>query len=168
MKLSITKLVCCGLVSLIAAAVGGGAVMGQCCGNSSSGEIVYEGAPIAQELSSEDLLREVDDPTKIINLTVIVNEAAVVKINGEETETKGTLRPYIVRGLTPGKKYKFEIEGLVKTKTGAEYFAKEEVVLTAGESKQVVLNVRRRNRTPPPPPAPGPVVPPAVSAAAGK
>jgi len=123
MKLSITKVVCCGLVSLIAAAVGGGAVMGQCCGNNSSGEIVYEGAPIAQELSSEDLLREVDDPTKIINLTVIVNEAAVVKINGEETETKGTLRPYIVRGLTPGKKYKFEIEGLVKTKTGAEYFA---------------------------------------------
>lgn len=166
MKLSIRKVVCCGLVSLIATACGGSVVLGQCCGNNSSGGIVYEGIPISEELSSEDLLREIDDPTKIINLTVVVHDAAVVKVNGEETETKGTLRPYIVRGLTPGKKYKFEIEGLVKTKTGAEYFAKEEVVLTAGESKQVILHVRRRNRTPPP--APAPLIPPAVSPSAAK
>jgi len=167
MKLSIGKMICCGLVSLAAVATGSNAVMAQCCGNSSTGGgIVYEAAPVSEELSAEDLLREVDDPATIINLTVIIHEAAVVKINGEETETKGTLRPYIARGLTPGKPYKFTIDGLVKTKTGAEYGAKEEVVLKAGESKQVVLHVRRQKRTPPP--APAPVIPPVAAAAAAK
>jgi uncharacterized protein (TIGR03000 family) len=168
MKRSIQSLIWCGLASIAAVVCSGPIASAQCCGNSASQEIIYEGAPIASEPTAEELLDEIDDPSKIIHLTVIVKDEAVVKINGEETETKGTLRPYIVRGLTPGKSYKFTIEGLVTTKTGAEYFAKEEVVLKAGDNKQVVLQVRRRNRTPPPaPPAGAPPIA-AAAAAAGK
>lgn len=159
MKNSMKNLIWCGLMSLSAVACSGPMVLAQCCGNRPVGDVVYEGVPISEELSPEELLHEIDDPAKVINLTVIVNEKAVVKVNGEETETKGTLRPYIVRGLTPGKSYKFTIEGLVTTKTGAEYFAKEEVVLKAGDNKQVVLHVHRRNRTPPAPTPTAPVAP---------
>ena len=128
-----------------------------------NGGVIYESAPMVDVLGPEDLLEEVDDPTKLINLTVIVNEKAIVTINGEPTITMGTVRPYIVRGLKPGKKYKFEIEALVKKQKGDEYGAKETVEISAGESKQVVLKVHRQKRTPPPP---APLLPGLAAAAA--
>ncbi len=118
---------------------------------------VYSGgmpSESATEIDPSSLLEEVDEPAKIINLTVVVPEKAVVKINGEPTFTKGVVRPYIVRGLKAGSKYKFKVEGLYKNETGAEYFASDEVTVAAGESKQVVLRLRRKNREPPPPGAP--------------
>lgn len=105
------------------------------------------GVPV---LSPEDLLDVVDDPAKIINLTVIVQEKATVIVNGEPTETLGLVRPYIVRNLRVGKQYKFEIEGLFVTEGGAEYYDKETVILIAGEQRQVVLQLHRRKRELPP------------------
>jgi uncharacterized protein (TIGR03000 family) len=156
-----------GTLAIVALAGWDRSASAQCaCGGATNGGFeIYESIPGEEMATPEALLREVDDPTRVIYLSVIVNEKAVVSINGEPTETKGNLRPYIVRGLTPGKKYKFTVEGLVKTESGAEYFAKDEVVLSAGESKQVVLQVRRRNRTPPPPLA---VLPAPVAAAAAR
>jgi len=157
---------CSGLVSL-AAAVGVGQVASaqcNCGGGSSGGQVLYESIPMEDSMSPEALLREIDDPAKVINLSVVVNDKAIVFINGEPTETKGNLRPYIVRGLEPGKKYRFTIEGLVVTESGAEYFDKKEVVLTAGASEQVVLHVRRRNRILPPP---QPVLPAPAAIPAG-
>ena len=115
--------------------------------------VYSEGMPsgMATEIDPSALLEEVDEPAKIINLIVVVPEKAVVKINGEPTFTKGVVRPYIVRGLKEGSKYKFKVEGLYKNETGAEYFASDEVTVAAGESKQVVLRLRRRNREPPQP-----------------
>ena len=102
-------------------------------------------------MSPDALLYEPDNPAEIIHLTVIVQDKAIVSVNGEPTDTMGTIRPYIVRGLEAGKKYRFVVEGLFKTETGAEYAAKEMVTVVAGSSQQVVLQLRRRNRTPPPP-----------------
>ena len=132
-----------------------------------SSGMYFESMPIEGEMISDDAakLMEIDEPTKIINLAVICHEKAIVSINGEPTVTMGTRRPYIVRELTPGKTYKFEVEAVYKTEQGAEYADKEVVTLKAGESKEVVLHVRRRNRAKPP------VVPtaaPVAGAAAAK
>jgi uncharacterized protein (TIGR03000 family) len=123
--------------------------LGQCaCGNSLSQSegIVYGAISAGDVLGPESQLEEFDDPTKIINLTVVVHDKAIVKINGEPTVTTGTVRPYIVRGLTPGKSYEFKIEGLVRQPKGDVYFATKTIKLSAGKSEQVVLNVRRANR----------------------
>ncbi len=112
--------------------------------------LVYESSlpPMSE---ADALLAEVDNPAELINLTVIVHEKAIVLINGEPTFTMGTTRPYIVRGLKVGKTYKFEIEGILKNESGAEYAAKEIVTVKAGEASQpVVLHLRRRNRPKPP------------------
>jgi uncharacterized protein (TIGR03000 family) len=118
-----------------------------------AGEVVYEGSlpnMEAQELSDEAKLQEIDDPSKTINLRVIVHEKAVVTINGEPTTTKGTSRPYIVRNLVPNKQYRFKIEALVKQEDGAEYYSEKTETITAGNTKEVVLHVRRRKRQDPP------------------
>ena len=107
-------------------------------------------------MSPDALLYEPDNPAEVIHLTVIVQEKAIVSVNGEPTATMGTVRPYIVRGLEAGKKYKFEVEGVFKTETGAEYAAKESVTVVAGSSQQVVLQLRRRNRPKPPAHQPAP------------
>ncbi|MEQ1831052.1 MAG: hypothetical protein ABL921_34210, partial [Pirellula sp.] len=137
--------------------------LGQCaCNNANmvSEGVVYGSVSAGDVLGPDALLEESDDPAKIVNLTVVVHEKAIVSVNGEPTVTMGTVRPYIVRGLKPGKTYKFEIQGLVRQPKGDVYVAKETITLKAGESKQVVLNVRRANRSeypPPPPPPPAPM-----------
>lgn len=141
---------------------------GCACGGNAAQGFVYESA--AGQMSEADaLLQEIDDPSQIFNLTVVVQDKAIVTVNGEPTFTTGSVRNYIVRGLKPGKSYKFVVEGLFKNPTGAEYAAKEEFTIKAGESKQVVLNLRRKNRTPPPPVLlvlPPPAVAPALAPAA--
>lgn len=123
----------------------------QCaCGGNGAQGVIYESA--AGSMSESDaLLQETDNPAEIFNLTVVVQDKAIVIVNGEPTFTTGSVRNYIVRGLKPGKSYKFVVEGLFKNPTGAEYAAKEDFTIKAGESKQVVLHLRRKNRTPPPP-----------------
>lgn len=117
------------------------------CGGSTQG-IVYESA-ISAERVAESLLQETDDPSKVINLTVVVQDKAIVTINGEETYTKGTVRPYIVRGLTPGKEYNFVIQGLLKNEAGAYFTAQQNVKIQAGSQQQVVLKLQRTNRPKP-------------------
>lgn len=102
------------------------------------------------EPSPEDLLREYDEPSKVIHLTVIVHDKALLSINGEPTYTKGTVRHYIARRVQPGKTYTFNIEALVKNEYGAEFTAAESVSIDAGSSKQVVLKVHRSKRQPVP------------------
>lgn len=102
-------------------------------------------------LGQEALLDNVDNPAEMINFTVVVPEKAIVSFNGEPTFTKGSVRNYVVRGLKAGKTYKFDVTGLLVNEFGAEYAAKEEVKVAAGETKQVVLQLRRQKRTPPPP-----------------
>ncbi len=123
------------------------------CGGSSQGsqDIVYE-SPMSAESIAESLLQETDDPSKVINLTVVIQDKAIVIINGEETYTKGTVRPYIVRGLTPGKEYNFVIEGLFKNEAGAHFTAQQNVKIRAGSQQLVVLKLHRTNR-------PAPIVP---------
>lgn len=112
-------------------------------------------------LGPEALLIEgPEDPATLINLTVVVHDQAIVTVNGEETVTKGSVRPYIVRGLQPDKSYKFEIVGVVRQPKGDVYAAKETVTLKAGDSRQVVLKVRRANRADFPPPEPKPAIAP--------
>jgi len=126
-------------------------VNAQSCGCGGAGDasqgLIYEAA-VSPAQEAEMLLKEIDDPATIINLTVVVQDKAIVKINGEETYTKGTVRPYIVRGLTPGKEYNFVVEGLVKMENGAEYTAQKEVKIKAGSQDQVVLKLRRSVRKP--------------------
>ena len=129
----------------------------QCaCAGSSQG-IIYGGVESSTILGQEALLDTVDNPAEMINFTVIVPEKAIVSFNGEPTFTKGSVRNYVVRGLKSGKTYKFDVTGLLVNEFGAEYAAKEEVKVAAGETKQVVLQLRRQKRTPPPP---APLVPP--------
>jgi uncharacterized protein (TIGR03000 family) len=121
-----------------------------------TGEVIYEGLPAVmgvQEISDEAKLQENDDPSKTINLRVIVHDKAVVTINGEPTTTKGISRPYIVRNLVANKQYRFKIEALVKQEDGAEYYSEKTETITAGDTKEVVLHVRRRKRQEPPKPA---------------
>ncbi len=157
MKFAIWKNVCGALMAALVASSTFSATFGQGCGCASGGSammsdgVIYEGMAIEGEIvdDAKAKLMETDDPTKVINLSVIVHEKAIVTINGEPTVTMGTKRPYIVRGLSPKKSYTFVVEGLYKTEQGAEYYAKEEVKLDAGQSKEVVLHVRRRNRAKP-------------------
>ena len=116
-------------------------------GGGASQGIVYEAA-MSPSKEAEMLLEEIDDPATLINLTVVVQEKAIVKINGEETYTKGTVRPYIVRGLKPGKEYNFVVVGLLKMENGAEFKAEESVKIKAGSQSQVVLKLRRKVREP--------------------
>jgi uncharacterized protein (TIGR03000 family) len=158
-----------GLVSAFACSLIATPVNGQgcpCVSNFATDGMIYEssGSPSSE---ADSLLQEIDNPAEMINLTVIVAEKAIVSINGEPTVTMGTSRPYIVRGLKEGKNYKFVVDGLVKNESGAEYAATETVTLKAGESKQVVLHLRRRNRkliAPPAPVLPAPVAPVAAAA----
>lgn len=135
----------------------------QCaCAGSSQG-IIYGGAESDSTiLGQEALLDNVDNPAEMINFTVVVPEKAIVSFNGEPTFTKGSVRNYVVRGLKPGKTYKFDVTALLVNEFGAEYAAKEEVKVLAGETKQVVLQLRRQKRTPPPP---APLMPPPVAPA---
>ncbi len=125
-----------------------------------SGMIMGNGMSI----SPDALLDEADDPGKTINLTVVVHDKAIVTINGEPTFTMGTYRPYIVRNLVNGKKYKFVVEGVFVNETGAVYAATETVVIEAGGSQQAVLHLRRRNRPKPPAVLLVPVAPPPMAA----
>jgi uncharacterized protein (TIGR03000 family) len=134
------------------------------CGNSMQG-VMYESAmgPAEGMPGPEALLETVDNPTEIINLTIVVPEKALIIVNKEPTFTTGTVRNYIVRGLKAGKTYKFEVEGILKNEFGAVYVAKEEVKVAAGASQQVVLHLRRKNRPIlPDAPAIPPIAPPAV------
>jgi uncharacterized protein (TIGR03000 family) len=135
------------------------------CGCSGVSQGAAFETPMSSESEAEMLLREVDDPLKTINLTVVVQDKAIVTVNGEETYTKGTVRPYIIRGLAPGKEYTFLIDGLVKNESGAQFTAKEEVKIKAGDSKQVVLKLHRSNRPKPAIPAVPAAVDPAKAPA---
>jgi len=145
--------ICGGVVSVLAWSSTTSLSFGQgscpCPPSAMGNGMVYESSlpPVSE---ADALLAEVDNPAELINLTVIVHEKAIVLINGEPTFTMGTTRPYIVRGLQVGKSYKFEIEGVLKNESGAEYAAKREVLLKAGEASQpIVLHLRRRNRPKP-------------------
>jgi len=132
----------------------------QCACPGSSQAMIYgtvdNGSSI---LGQEELLDNADKPEEIINFTVIVPEKAIVSFNGEPTFTKGSVRSFVVRGLKAGKTYKFDVTGLLVNEFGAEYAAKEEVKVAAGEVRQVVLQLRRQKRAPLP--APAPAFPPA-------
>ncbi len=139
----------------------------QCCNNGSMG-IEYGAPMIVGELDPEAELIEPDDPTKMINLTVVAPEKAKVIVNGEETFTKGVVRNYVVRGLKPGKSYKFEIVGEYTNEFKAVYRAKEVVNIPAGSSGRTVLHLHRvkRPEEPKPPVAAAAVAAPAGAAAA--
>ncbi len=108
----------------------------QCCNNGSMG-IEYGAPMMIGEIDPAAELIEPDDPAKTINLTVVVAEKALVKVNGEPTFTKGVVRQYVVRGLEPGKKYKFTVEAEYVNEHQAVYKAKKDVTLTAGSSERV-------------------------------
>ncbi len=127
----------------------------QCCTSSSIGGEVMGGA-IVEAFDPEAELEEPIDPARTINLTIVVPEKTIVKVNGEPTFTKGIVRNYIVRDLKPGKKYKFLIEGQYVNQAEAVYYDKEEVTIEAGSQQRVVLHLRRVAR----PPKPAPAVPP--------
>lgn len=128
------------------------------------GSVVYQSSEIGYEISADALLDDgLEDPMSMANIRVIVHDKAIVKVNGEETITMGTTRPYIVRGLKAGKSYKFDIVAVLKQPKGDVYTAKQEVILKGGESKEVVLKVRRANRAEF---EPKPVVPPVAAAPA--
>lgn len=149
MKKSLAIIGTTGLALLTSFLSVGGQVVGQCPCQSvySEGNIVYEGVGTAAiPYSPEMELEHVDSPSENINFTVIVDDQAIVTVNGEPTITKGKVRPYIVRGLTPGKTYVFEFKALVRKPQGDVYFAEQKVTIGAGESKQVVLKVKRANR----------------------
>ena len=155
-----------GVLSVLAwgAAASDTFAQGCACGGNSAQGASNESA-MSQMSEADMLLNEADNPAEIFNLTVVVPDKAIVAVNGEPTFTTGNVRNYIVRGLKPGKFYNYKIEGLLKNASGAEYAAKEEFTFKAGDSKQIVLNLRRRVRTPPPPPAP---LLPGLAAAAPK
>ena len=132
------------------------------CMGAAQGMIYESGMPT--EVSAEALLQTTDDPSKVINLTVVVQDKAIVTINGEETYTKGTVRPYIVRGLQEGKEYNFVIEALLKNEAGAHFTAKQSVKIKAGGQQQVVLKLSRTQRPAAPQVNPA-AVPPAAPAA---
>ena len=148
-----------GLAVLTTFASHGSLVLGQCpCQNGIVEEsIVYEEyASSAQPYSPEQELEQIDLAEETIHFTVIVDEQAIVSVNGEPTISKGKVRPYIVRGLQAGKSYDFQFLAVVRKPQGDVYAAKEKVTIRAGEAKQVVLKVRRANRADYPPPAPEP------------
>lgn len=166
MKLSLLK-IGCGLLTVSAWGYYANSACAQCACAAQSvqmGGMLIETNP---EADAESLLIENDDPLKIINLTVVVHDKAIVKINGEPTFTKGVSRPYIVRGLKEGKSYAFEVVGTFTNEHGAVYEAKETVNIKAGDSKQVVLHLRRVKR-PPQPPVPVLPVPVAAPASGAK
>lgn len=136
-----------------------------CSGGVSHESVVYQSSDVPYELSADALLDDSqEDPMSIANIRVIVHDKAIVKVNGEETITMGTTRPYIVRGLKAGKSYKFDIVAVLKQPKGDVYTAKQEIILKGGESKEVVLKVRRANRAEfEPKPAPGAVAPAAAT-----
>jgi uncharacterized protein (TIGR03000 family) len=118
-----------------------------CATGMNNGSVVYQSSDLPYELSADALLDDSqEDPMSIANLRVIVHDKAIVKVNGEETITMGTARPYIVRGLKAGKSYKFDIVAVLRQPKGDVYVAKQEVILKGGESKEVVLKVKRANR----------------------
>ena len=127
------------------------------CMGASQGMVYESGMPT--EVSAETLLQTKIDPSTEINLTVVVQDKAIVTINGEETYTKGTVRPYIVRGLQQGKEYNFVIEALLKNEAGAHFTATQNVKIRAGGQEQVVLKLRRTQRPKVVPPVVPPVVP---------
>ena len=137
----------------------------QCCNNGSMG--IEYGAPmmIGGMVDPGDELLEPDDPSKMINLTIVVPEKALVKVNGEPTFTKGVVRQYVVRGLKPGKKYKFVITAEYVNEHQAVYKAEKPVTLDSGSSERVVLPLHRVARPKPPEPA-APAAAPAKPAAA--
>lgn len=147
--------------------IGANLLYGECpCQNEvASGEVVYESyTPAVQPYSPEMELEEVDRPEEMINFTVVVDEKAIVSVNGEPTVTKGSVRPYVVRGLKAGKVYVFEFQALVRRPQGDVYVAKEKVTIRAGDSKQVVLKVKRANRIDFPPPVLDGTLPPPPAA----
>ena len=163
MNMSKLKFVSSGVLSVLVLGAVASDSFAQCaCRGGSSQEGSYDSA-MSQTAEAEMLLRQVDNPEEMFNLTVIVQDKAIVIVNGEPTYTTGAFRNYVVRKLTPGKTYKFEVIGIFKNETGAEFAAKEDITFKAGESKQVVLNLHRIKRTPPPP---GPPAPPAPAPAA--
>lgn len=135
------------------------------CGGSSAGVMVEPMGGAIGTVGLESLLEQADNPAETINFTVVVPDKAIVSFNGEPTFTTGSVRNYVVRGLKPGKTYKFEVTGFLKNEFGAEYFAKQEVKIAAGGTEQVVLQLRRQKRAPPPP---APFVLPAPPAAPAK
>ncbi|MCU0720358.1 MAG: hypothetical protein MUC83_11690 [Pirellula sp.] len=139
-----------------------------CSGGVSHESVVYQSSDAAYQIIPESLLDDgQDDPMTVAHITVIVHEKAIVKVNGEETITTGTVRPYIVRNLKPGKTYKFDIRAELTQPKGDFYAADNSdkpLILKGGQSEQVVLKVRRVNR--PVAPKPNPAIPtPAVAAA---
>ncbi len=157
MNMSRFGFVCSGILSALAWSAVASDTFAQCACNGGGQGISSESA-MSHASEADMLLDEPDNPAEIFNLTVVVQDKAIVTVNGEPTSTTGTVRNYIVRGLKPGKSYKYVVEGLLKNATGAEYYAKDEFNFKAGETKQVVLNLRRRVRTPPPV-SPGPALP---------
>ena len=166
MNVSLTRFVWSGVIAAgLLGAITSNANAQDCgCVDAATQGLIYESGMPA-EIGLESLLQVIDDPTKVINLTVIIQDKAIVTINGEETYTKGTVRPYIVRGLTQGKEYSFEVEGLLKNEQGAIFTAKQTVKIKAGSQEQVVLKLSRANRPKPPilPPLFPPVAPPVAA-----
>lgn len=121
-----------------------------CCNGGSMGMQWGEPAMLAEGVDPAAELIESFDPSKVINLTVVVPEKALVKVNGEPTFTKGTVRQYVVRGVEPGKKYKFVIEAEYVNEFQAVYKATKTLTLDAGGSDRVALPLRRVKRPDPP------------------
>jgi uncharacterized protein (TIGR03000 family) len=105
----------------------------QCCGGSAMGEY-------SSELMSPGMIIEGDS----IYLTVILPEAAVLKVNDDPTISLGATRYFVVRGLDPAKIYTFDIVAEALNPAGVALVEKKTLKLKPGANDIVTLKPVKR------------------------
>ncbi len=94
-----------------------------------------------------------------IYLTVHVPEKAIIKVNGDPTISVGPTRYFVVKGLEPGRDYKFVIVAETANAAGVPMEETQTVTLKPGTLENVTLKpVKRKKVEPAPVPTPAPPV----------
>jgi uncharacterized protein (TIGR03000 family) len=75
-------------------------------------------------------------------LSVVVPEDARVYVNGMLTQTPGTYRQYVSRGLVPGYSYTYEVR-VVLNRDGKVVSDSKTVQLRAGQTRDVSFDLQR-------------------------
>src|SRR5690606_9693177 len=104
-----------------------------------SSDVYYGASNDTGDSQADGLVSDFDSLTSdgAVYLTLAVPSNAKVFVNDNETNSTGTVRKFVSRGLEAGKQYRFEVRAEIIDASGKLLTEEKSVVVTSGDQEQI-------------------------------